>query len=307
MKLCEFSRRQLDAALAGDGVWLQTGPFISRIQSRLRPISEGLVLLYPEYSILSETAFADFHVKIFNPWLRRWWRPQVQFSMDSRIPFKPLPANQAFPLLEWGLNWCITSHSHNYLIIHSAVIEKNGLAVILPGTPGSGKSTLCAGLVLSGWRLLSDEMAVIDMETLELIPVVRPISLKNASIDVIGNGFQEAIISPPAYDTLKGTVAHMRAPRDSVERMREPAKAGAIVFPCYDGTVAGKADIEAESRGRTLLRIADNTFNYSLLGEKAFRALTAIVQACQCFDLRYRDMEDAIAWFEDLAESAHGD
>ena len=53
-------------------------------------------------------------------------------------------------------------HAHQYLIIHAAVVEKNGLAAILPAPPGSGKGTLTAGSVLSGWRLLSDELTLID-------------------------------------------------------------------------------------------------------------------------------------------------
>src|SRR3546814_17273791 len=71
---------------------------------------------------------------------------------------------QALPMLEWGLNWCIGAHGHQFLIIHAAVIERNGLAAILPGAPGSGKSTLTACLVHNGWRLLSDAMALVSLQ-----------------------------------------------------------------------------------------------------------------------------------------------
>ena len=37
-------------------------------------------------------------------------------------------------------------------------------AVILPAPPGSGKSTLCAALVNRGWRLLSDELTLVDFD-----------------------------------------------------------------------------------------------------------------------------------------------
>ena len=293
----------MPAQLAGPGVCIRTGPFVSRIQSRLPAVAAGLRLLYPDYPLVDPDDFTDFRVRLFSPGpLRRWWRPQVQFAMDGRIPFKPLPLSQAYPLLEWGLNWCITSHMHHYLLIHSAVVERNGLGVILPGEPGAGKSTLCAALMLRGWRLLSDEMAVIDLDTLDLIPVVRPVSLKNASIEVIREFAPEAVISPPALDTLKGTVAHLRVPRASIARMDEPVRAGAIVFPRYQPD-AVPARATTETPGRTLLRIAQNTFNYSLLGEQAFRALTAVVQDSRCHDLAYADLDEASAWFDRLSEA----
>src|SRR3546814_3330456 len=87
-------------------------------------------------------------------------------------------------MLEWGLNWCIGLHGHRYLIIHAAAIERNGLAVILPGAPGSGKSTLTAFLVHHGWRLLSDELALVSLHDGRLTALARPIGLKNRSIDL---------------------------------------------------------------------------------------------------------------------------
>lgn len=116
-------------------------------------------------------------------------------------------------MLEWGLNWCVSMHAHHYLIIHAAVVEKNGLAAILPAPPGSGKSTLTAGLVLSGWRLLSDELTLIDRRTGLLHALPRPVSLKNQSIDVIRQFNPEAFINRVSHDTSKGSVAHMRPPR----------------------------------------------------------------------------------------------
>lgn len=52
--------------------------------------------------------FQDFHVRVGPPpGLRRWLRPQINFWYDVHSPFKHLPADRAFALLEWGLNWCM--------------------------------------------------------------------------------------------------------------------------------------------------------------------------------------------------------
>ena len=176
MKLLQLPRADLRRQLAGAGVWLRTGPFSIKVQSRVHSVVDGLAELYGQFEVRNtHEAFADFHVSVNPPpTLRRWLRPQVRFSFDGMQPFKPLPRDQAFPMLEWGLNWCVSTQAHHYLIIHAAVVEKNGLAAILPAPPGSGKSTLTAGLVLSGWRLLSDELTLIDRKTGLLHALPRP-------------------------------------------------------------------------------------------------------------------------------------
>ena len=83
--------------------------------------------------------------------------------------------------------------------------------IIMPGVPGAGKSTLCAALGLTGWRILSDEHALIQPGTAQVVPLCRPVSLKNESIEVIRSFDPGAIFGPVSKDTHKGTVAHMKA------------------------------------------------------------------------------------------------
>jgi HprK-related kinase A len=180
---------------------------------------------------------------------RRWLYPQVNFHHDGQAPFKPLPADQAFALLEWGMNWCIATRAHHYLLLHAAVLERHGKAVILPGEPGAGKSTLTAALMLSGWRLLSDEMTMVDRDDGLIVPLARPVSLKNRSIEIIRAFDREAVFGDVAHDTHKGTVSHLRPSADSVQRMGEKARAAHIVFPRWE---AGARPTCAPRQGRRL-------------------------------------------------------
>ncbi len=301
MKLLQLSPADLRRQLADEGVWLRTGPFSLRVRSRLPRVAEGLADLYGQFEVRSaRQAFADFHVELNAPSpLRRWFRPQVNFSFDGQLPFKPLPMDQAYPMLEWGLNWCVSTHAHQYLIIHSAVVEKNGRAAILPAPPGSGKSTLTAGLVLSGWRLLSDELALIDRKTGRLHPLPRPVSLKNQSIDVVRQFDSEAFINRPSYDTAKGTVAHMRPPKESVQRQHEAAQPGWVIFPQWEA--GADTELTPRSKAETFMYLAQNAFNYSQLGADGFRIGTAMIEQTGCYDFRYSDLHEAVAAFDRLA------
>ncbi len=288
----------LTRSLAG-GMTLVTGPLRFRISSRLESVRRGVAQMYAQFPVESGTAFQDFHVRIDAPaGPRRWIRPQVRFEVDGHAPFKPLPAAQAYAMLEWGMNWCIAAHAHHYLLLHAAVLERNGRAVILPGDPGAGKSTLTAALMLAGWRLLSDEMAMIDRGDGLLVPLARPVSLKNRSIDIIRAFDARAVFGEVALDTHKGTVAHLRPSAESVARMTEKARAAHVVFPRW--REGASSSLRPRAKADAFMHNATHAFNYSLLGRLAFELNAALIDACDCWDFEYSDLDDALRVFEEL-------
>jgi len=281
---------------------LEIGPFSVRVNSQIPSVLNSIDDLYPRYPRVDPGSFIDFTTRIFKPaTLRRWYRPQVLFAHDDHIPFKPLPYEQAFPFFEWGLNWCISNYAHQYLIIHSAIVEKNNVALVLPGMPGSGKSTLAAALTGNGWRLLSDELTLIDLVTLNAIPVPRPISLKNNSIELISKRYSNLFVSSPIHDTTKGTIAHVKVPDESVDLMKKPVRVKFIVLPQYNEK--NNWNFSSLSKGQALMQLADLSFNYSVLGSLGFNALCSLVQQCQTYQLHYGgDLNQATDFFNSLVE-----
>jgi HprK-related kinase A len=300
MNVGDLSYRQLCERLAGPGLRFSTGPFTVGVRSPLPALAEGIALLYDAYPLADAQGFADFHLNLRpSGGLRRWLRPQARFDLDGVAPFLPLPAAHAFSLFEWALNWSVSSRAHDYLIIHAAVVEKNGRAAILPAPSGSGKSTLCAALVCRGWRLLSDELALVSTSAGMLAPLPRPVSLKNASIELIRAFATDPVFSRASVDTAKGTIAHLKAPLDSVRRAQDAARPGWIVFPRYQ---AGAAPLlEPLASTRAFLRLAENAFNYSLLGAQGFSSAARLVEAAPAYDFSYSALDDAVAVFDRLA------
>lgn len=299
MKIADLPLPELARRLARGNLLIQISPFVARIETSIDSVVRGISMMYRQFSILGEDRFADFHVRVASPrGLRRWLRPQVNFDVDGKAAFKPLPLAQAYPMLEWGLNWCIAAHSHQFLIMHAAVVEKDGLAAILPAPPGSGKSTLCAGLVSRGWRLFSDELALYDMQTRRLLPLSRPLNLKNESIDVIRRFEPSAQMTAPVPHTAKGTVALMAPPAESVRRLGEPAMPAWIVFPRYQA--GAPAQFEAFSKARASWMLAEQSFNYDIHGRTGFEALTQMVDGCSCYEFSYGDLEEAVRMFSGL-------
>ena len=267
------------------------------MQSTLPQVARGVAQLYADFPLSPPGQFIDFRIKLASPSiLRRWFRPQVNFALDDTLPFKPLPIEQSFAMFEWGLNWVVANHAHQFAIVHAASVEKNGRALILPGAPGSGKSTLCASLICRGWRLLSDEMALISLTDGLIWPIPRPVSLKNASIDIIRRFSAEAVFGDVVSDTAKGDIAHMRPPTASVNAARTPAALFAVVFPTYrTGATTEYLEI---SKAQTVMRLAENCFNYPVLGAAGFNCLADAVDQAHCRTLIYSDLDEVIAMLE---------
>lgn len=303
MTLAEIPTGRLAEKMRGNGIALRTGPFIFRVRSVFADVIEDFQRLYGRQPEVTDE-FVDYRVSVGPPrGLRRWIRPQAIFRFDRSTPFKPLPRAQALPMLEWGMNWVIASHAHQYLILHAASVEKDGRAAILPGPPGSGKSTLCAALVNRGWRLLSDELTLIDPADGSLLALARPVNLKNESIAIIRDFAGDATLSRPAHDTVKGTVALLKPPGDSVARMDDRATPAWVVLPEFQR--GATADLAPRSRADTFIDLGRNAFNYSIHGGTGFRTLARIIDCCGCFRFRYSRLDDAVAAFDRLA--AEGD
>jgi HprK-related kinase A len=132
----------------------------------------------------------------------------------------------------------------------------------------------------------------------KLIPLPRPVSLKNQSIDIIQNYEPGAIFSRKVSDTIKGTVAHMKAPTDSINRAAETAQAAWVIFPKYQA--GASVLLETLPRSRAFIRIADNAFNYSLLGVRGFEAMASVIDSALCYDFTYSNLDDAIETFAAL-------
>lgn len=293
MRIGELSPPELAHRLKHQGICLQTGPFLIHIQTPLPLVARVLQFLYADFSLEDTHELVDFHIRLDRPkGVRRWLRRQAQFYLDGRAPSHPMPLRLAVPLLEWGMNWCVAEQVHQFLVIHAAVVERWGRAMMIEAPPGCGKSTLCAALVHRGWRLFSDELALIGLVDPRIAPLARPIGLKDESIGIIRDFAPEAVIGPEWHETHKGTVAHISPPSDAVQRAHETSLPAWIVFLTYKSGAVPK--LEPVRKSRAFLRVADAAFNYTVLGERGFETVARMVDACDCYEFSYGNLEEAV-------------
>jgi HprK-related kinase A len=271
-----------------------------KISSVVPEFIEAFRLLYADYPVSMTGGDYDFDIGLSPPSIwRRWFRRNVTFEFSGEAPFMPMEVGHAHALFEWGLNWAIASYLHESLILHSAVVEWKGRGVLLSAVSGSGKSTLSAELALNGWRLLSDELALIDAEG-KLISLARPLSLKNDSIEVMRSRHSSAIFGPLAKDTHKGTVAHLKVPVASVVHNNVAASPQLIVFPKW--TSGSPLQVTPVGAGQAALRLIDQAFNYSVLGTEGFQRLVTLVRNAEAWEIEYSSLDEARDALEALVD-----
>ena len=114
--------------------------------------------------------------------LRLCWRPEDGVAMvsdESRgiwhlFDFKTMSGlywvNSAKDLPYWEhgsplrhfLQWTAIASAPAISMVHGAVLSINGQGVLLAGPGGSGKSTLTAAAVRSGWQTVGDDFVLVD-------------------------------------------------------------------------------------------------------------------------------------------------
>ncbi|MGJ8680890.1 HprK-related kinase A [Paraglaciecola sp.] len=268
---------------------INTGLYSFRLEHQFSLVDKATRLIYSDAIHSSEPA--DFLIKLRSPsFVRKYVRPQVSFYCDQHTPFKPLSATQAYALLEWGMNWCIASLDFTRLIIHSAVLVKNGKAIIFPAAPGSGKSTLTAFLSLSGWSLYSDEMAIIELDSGKVNPMFRPVCLKNDSIGLVKQWFPESKFTDICRDTQKGDVAHLKASTWEQYSTMKPVEVVGVVFPKY---IPNKAlTVYQLNQTQAFETLSSNAFNYGVLGRNGFEAVDNLIKNSALFEIEYGSVSE---------------
>lgn len=285
--------------LATTGLWLDIGAATLRVHSDSSVFGAQVQTVYGHFPAIDNAPWADLHVRIrASKGARRWFKPQALFYCDGLQAFDPFPAASPLPLFEWGCNWAIGRRLNDRLLLHAGAVERDGLALLLPAMPGSGKSTLTAALTQRGWRLLSDEFGTYDAAVGMFQAMLKPIALKNESIAVLRRFAPGAVIGPEFPETRKGTVAHVAPTLDAVRRRHELARPGAIVLPRWQAGAVAR--LEPLPQSAAFPALAFNAFNYGLLGADGFRSAVRLVRECLAWQLVYGKLEGALAAIESV-------
>jgi HprK-related kinase A len=301
--LKDLSAKSLSARLRR-GLCLRQGPFILRLRGALPKLSERLLSYYPNYPLAADDTFADAYVTLGRRLSldRDWYRTGAVFADDGTL-FTKFPLDAMVANIEWMTNWFIAMRVHHFLMFHAAVVANDAdNAVIFPGEPGAGKSTLCAYLIHNNWRLLSDEFTLLRDESLAIHPFPRAIPLKNESISIIREMIPDAVLGPEIPGTRKGTVSHLCPSENHIRRMDELAHPKLLIFPTFKR--GSPLTLEPLSTEECFVGLTRHSFNYVARGLDGFNLTGALAQAIRGYRLVYSDLPSAAEAIKGLMAEA---
>lgn len=211
----------------------------------------------------------------------------------GRWVLAPSTIAQAVVLLIWWVNQRSLESPWHELLVHAGVVSLDGRAVLIPGEPDAGKSTLTAALVQHGFDYLSDEAARIDLRTGLVAPFPRCLALDATSLDLLGLDVATAGFDVSAFPEVRQLGAHVPPERLRRRPHGDPARPALVAFPQVSR--AAQPGVTPVGRGSALSRLVGESLNLHLLGRPGFAGLTTLVERVTLVELCYGDLTDGVA------------
>ena len=160
--------------------------------------------------------------------------------------------------------------------VHAALIHVDDAVVIVPGSSGVGKSSLCVAAMEAGWEVWSDEYCLINTTTGDVSGWPRPIRQR-----LVGGGVRRIDHQGPVGPGLATHVLAMTYSAEVSDLSLEPVSPGQVAMDLMANTVC------ARSRA-----------------EETFRATTALAKKVTGFSGHRGDIASALAPLRELLRSA---
>jgi len=93
-------------------------------------------------------------------------------------------------------------------------------------------------------------------------------------------------------------VALLKPLESAVASAAIPARPRWLVLPKYEQ--ATEARFERYGSARTFALIAEQSFNYDLLGLDGFNAIGSLLDQCVCAKFTYSDLDEAMSLFQNI-------
>lgn len=188
-------------------------------------------------------------------------------------------------------------------MIHAGVVSNGHKCLLLPASPGSGKTTLTAALTAADFQYFSDELALLEEPDLEVRPVPISLSVKSGALEVLA----------PLFPQLHRSAHHAREDFETVTYVNPPAASlrydlnrthpvGWIVFPQY--SVRAITELRPIGKAEALVRPMGEILNVAKpLDKRIVRSLVQWIRRVECYELPNSSLSQAVQLIGRLLKS----
>lgn len=175
--------------------------------------------------------------------------------------------------------------------MHGAALEKNGEVLLLTGRSGAGKSTTTWGLLNNGFNYLSDELAPINLDSLQISPYPHAVCLKS---------------HPPLYPLPENILKTNRTMHVPVGLL--PCKGHLESFPLTKVIIVEYSaentspELTKLSQAAACLNIYTNGLNQLAHDNDGLDAASKIAAHCECYTLAAAKLDETCELINTLFE-----
>ena len=187
---------------------------------------------------------------------------------------------------------------HWLTALHAAAVHNGQHALVFPALGGAGKTTLTAALLAAGFGYLSDDVAPLDAETLEVWPVPLPLRIKPGSVALLRTRYPE-LATLPAYGPARQAVRLLPPPRFDPEAAIRRYPVAGLVFPDYRPGAAATVQPISPLAALQRLLAAEALLRRPLVPAH-IRRLLAWLEVTPAWRLEYDDLAAAVRIIQEL-------
>jgi hypothetical protein len=179
------------------------------------------------------------------------------------------------------------------LAVHAAVVARDGITLVVPGSSGTGKSTLTLGLLQQDWDYVSDEALALDWSAESPYAYPRPVAASDWTLERLG-------LAGPRTPGRRSGIETWFTPDALGARVSErPPPVSLIALPHR-----GEPDVSVQPahRGEALDLLVRRGFTVHRAPARALDALADVVRGATVVHLTYTDPRAAAELLGDTAE-----
>ena len=197
--------------------------------------------------------------------------------------------------LEWTATLRILEHLSKFLHLHASGVSVDGKALLFTGPPGSGKTVMVLSLLLKGYSCLSDEIILIDPDTLTAHPFPRSFHIEKEVIKLFPELTRMITFSPHPDSSGKvrfdpGLISNGWIAEPSVPRW--------VIFIDYKPEHGNIFSPVGKTQALSLL--VEQAVNLADYGEGGIDVLVKLVQQCECYMLKSGNLKSAAGMLKEI-------
>ncbi|MEW5977948.1 MAG: hypothetical protein AB1898_19315 [Acidobacteriota bacterium] len=257
------------------------------LETEFQRFQDEFLALYGRY-LTEDEQVNSLRFQIVRHRKRPWSRQRYLILGGREGSFAADTEEEVLPHLEWAINWHIALYWQGFYQIHASIIQCGQQAVLFPGVPGSGKTTLSAAMLAWDARYYSDEIALIDPRTLLVHPYPKCLCIKQGAVPLLKSLFPHLALEPTWIKRTKGAVCFLDPWKLSNDPIASPQPIRYVLFPSWSPGSAPA--LQPITRAEAMFDLTRYSFNFLNYKNSATRLLANIVREAECFRIQAGDL-----------------